>query len=187
MTDAPWDVYHVDGDTREASWRYWTFAALFNAKKLGKFSRGVIWRQGLFQGGLIGGVTARRAWVIDLRRLGCGCGRRLVTDSCVIRESTQTGSPCSRPRVSLSSIYAAPTSAPLSSACLPDSHQESAARRDTGRSRLHAQPPPPARSQLRWLRRSTRQPWQRPSAMPSLLRAHARFGGAFTPAGAAGA
>ena len=54
------------------------------------------------------GVTARRAWVIDLRRLGCGCGRRLVTGSCVIRETTQTGRPWSRPRVSLSislSIY----------------------------------------------------------------------------------
>ena len=41
-------------------------------------------------------------------RLGCGCGRRLVTGSCVIRETTQTGCPWSRPRVSLSiylSIY----------------------------------------------------------------------------------
>eukprot|EP00964_Phaeocystis_antarctica_P091566 scaffold58753_cov51-Phaeocystis_antarctica.AAC.1 len=34
--------------------------------------------------------AARRAWVIDLRRLGCGCGRRLVTASCVIREAIQT-------------------------------------------------------------------------------------------------
>ena len=54
-----------------------------------------------------GGVTARRAWVVDvinLRRLGCGCGRRLVTGSRVIRETTQTGRPWSRPRVSLS-IY----------------------------------------------------------------------------------
>ena len=42
------------------------------------------------------------------QRLGCGCGRRLVTGSCVIRETTQTGRPWSRPRVSLSiylSIY----------------------------------------------------------------------------------
>ena len=39
---------------------------------------------------------------IGLRRLGCGCGRRLVTGSCVIRETTQTGCPWSRPRVSLS-------------------------------------------------------------------------------------
>eukprot|EP00964_Phaeocystis_antarctica_P020930 scaffold11583_cov54-Phaeocystis_antarctica.AAC.2 len=37
-------------------------------------------------------------------RLGCGCGRRLVTGSCVNRETTQTGCPWSRPRVSLS-IY----------------------------------------------------------------------------------
>ena len=47
-------------------------------------------------------------WGIGLRRLGCGCGRRLVTGSCVIRETTQTGCPWSRPRVSLSiylSIY----------------------------------------------------------------------------------
>eukprot|EP00964_Phaeocystis_antarctica_P104449 scaffold69570_cov59-Phaeocystis_antarctica.AAC.1 len=43
-------------------------------------------------------------WGIGLRRLGCGCGRRLVTGSCVIRETTQTGCPWSRPRVSLS-IY----------------------------------------------------------------------------------
>ena len=36
----------------------------------------------------------------------CGCGRRLVTGSCVIREKTQTGRPWSRPRVCLSiSIY----------------------------------------------------------------------------------
>ena len=39
-------------------------------------------------------------WGIGLRRLGCGCGRRLVTGSCVIRETTQTGRPWSRPRVS---------------------------------------------------------------------------------------
>ena len=45
-------------------------------------------------------------WGIGLRRLGCGCGRRLVTGSCVIRETTQTGCPWARPRVSLSiSIY----------------------------------------------------------------------------------
>ena len=47
-------------------------------------------------------------WRIGLRRLGCGCGRRLVTGSCVIRETTQTGCPWSWPRVSLSiylSIY----------------------------------------------------------------------------------
>ena len=43
-------------------------------------------------------------WGIGLRRLGCGCGRRLVTGSCVIRETTHTGCPWSRPRVSLS-IY----------------------------------------------------------------------------------
>ena len=43
-------------------------------------------------------------WGIGLRRLGCGCGRRLVTGSCVIRETTQTGCPWSWPRVSLS-IY----------------------------------------------------------------------------------
>ena len=43
-------------------------------------------------------------WGIGLRRLGCGCGRRLVTGSCVSRETTQTGCPRSRPRVSLS-IY----------------------------------------------------------------------------------
>ena len=29
--------------------------------------------------------------ILYLRRLGCGCGRRLVTGSCVIREMTQTG------------------------------------------------------------------------------------------------
>ena len=47
-------------------------------------------------------------WGIGLRRLGSGCGRHLVTGSCVIRETTQTGCPWSRPRVSLSiylSIY----------------------------------------------------------------------------------
>ena len=47
-------------------------------------------------------------WGIGLRRLGCGCGRRLVTGSCVICETTPTGCPRSRPRVSLSiylSIY----------------------------------------------------------------------------------
>jgi hypothetical protein len=66
-------------------------------------------------------------WGIGLRRLGCGCGRRLVTGSCVylrsrttprvvrglgrafrvvvfICETTPTGCPRSRPRVSLS-IY----------------------------------------------------------------------------------
>eukprot|EP00964_Phaeocystis_antarctica_P050536 scaffold29380_cov70-Phaeocystis_antarctica.AAC.7 len=43
-------------------------------------------------------------WGIGLRRLGCGCGRRLVTGSCVFRETTQTGCPWSWPRVSLS-IY----------------------------------------------------------------------------------
>ena len=43
-------------------------------------------------------------WGIGLRRLGSGCGRRLGTGSCVIRETTQTGCPWSRPRVSLS-IY----------------------------------------------------------------------------------
>ena len=43
-------------------------------------------------------------WGIGLRRLGSGCGRRLVTGSCVIRETTQTGCRRSRPRVSLS-IY----------------------------------------------------------------------------------
>ena len=43
-------------------------------------------------------------WGIGLRRLGCGCGRRLVTGSCVICETTPTGRPRSRPRVSLS-IY----------------------------------------------------------------------------------
>ena len=79
------------------------------ARKLGKFSRGVKWSAQFVGvpagcqtgGGLIGGVTARRAWVIDLRRLGCGCGRRLVTGSCVIRETIQTGCPWSRPRVSI--------------------------------------------------------------------------------------
>eukprot|EP00964_Phaeocystis_antarctica_P074703 scaffold45999_cov63-Phaeocystis_antarctica.AAC.1 len=45
-------------------------------------------------------------WGIGLRRLGCGPGggaRRLVmvTLVCVIRETTQTGCPWSRPRVSL--------------------------------------------------------------------------------------
>ena len=30
-------------------------------------------------------------WGIGLRRLGCGCGRRLVTGSCVIRETTPDG------------------------------------------------------------------------------------------------
>eukprot|EP00964_Phaeocystis_antarctica_P114699 scaffold78641_cov74-Phaeocystis_antarctica.AAC.7 len=40
-------------------------------------------------------------WGIGLRRLGCGCGRRLVTGSCVIRETTQTGCPWSRPRMTL--------------------------------------------------------------------------------------
>ena len=39
-----------------------------------------------------------RAWVWR----GCGCGRRLVTGSCVMRETTQIGCPWSRPRVSLS-------------------------------------------------------------------------------------
>ena len=43
-------------------------------------------------------------WGIGLRRLGCGGGRRLVTGSCVLRETTQTGCPWSRPRVSRS-IY----------------------------------------------------------------------------------
>jgi len=31
-------------------------------------------------------------WGIGLRRRGCGCGRRFVTGSCVIRETTPTGS-----------------------------------------------------------------------------------------------
>ena len=59
-----------------------------------------------------GGVTARRAWVVDvinLRRLGCGCGRRLVTGSRVIHETTQTDFPWSRQRISLS-IYLYPGS-----------------------------------------------------------------------------
>jgi len=30
-------------------------------------------------------------WGIGLRLLGCGCGRRLVTGFCVIRETTPTG------------------------------------------------------------------------------------------------
>eukprot|EP00964_Phaeocystis_antarctica_P162194 scaffold136028_cov127-Phaeocystis_antarctica.AAC.1 len=34
----------------------------------------------------------------DLRRLGCGCGRCLVTGSRVICETTQIGCPWSRPR-----------------------------------------------------------------------------------------
>ena len=53
-------------------------------------------------------VVCVLVWGIGLRRLGSGCGRRLVTGSCVIRETTQTGCPRSRPRVSLSiylSIY----------------------------------------------------------------------------------
>ena len=51
-------------------------------------------------------------WGIGLRRLGCGCGRRLVTGSCVIRETTQAGCPWSRSRVSLS-IYLYPTVHPV--------------------------------------------------------------------------
>ena len=43
-------------------------------------------------------------WGIGLRRLGCGCGRRSVMGSCVIRETTQTGRPWSWPRVKFS-IY----------------------------------------------------------------------------------
>ena len=31
-------------------------------------------------------------WGIGLRRLGCGCGRRFVTGSCVIRETNPKGS-----------------------------------------------------------------------------------------------
>ena len=47
--------------------------------------------------------------------LGCGCGRRLVTGSCVIRETTQAGCPWSRPRVALS-IYLSITSSTRPSA-----------------------------------------------------------------------
>ena len=37
------------------------------------------------EGCLISGEAGRGgAWGIDLRRLGCGCGRRLVTDSCCV-------------------------------------------------------------------------------------------------------
>ena len=54
-------------------------------------------------------AQARRAWVIDLRRLGCGCGRRLVTGSRVIHETTQTDFPWSRQRIALS-IYLYPGS-----------------------------------------------------------------------------
>ena len=41
----------------------------------------------------------------DLRRLGCGCGRCLVTGSRVICETTQIGCPWSRPRVSIHPIF----------------------------------------------------------------------------------
>ena len=47
-------------------------------------------------------------WGIGLRRLGCGCGRRLVTGSYVIRETTETGCPWSRPRVSMRSLTQLP-------------------------------------------------------------------------------
>ena len=51
-------------------------------------------------------VVCGLVWGIGLRRLGCGCGRRLVTGSCAICETTPTGCPRSRPCVSLSiSIY----------------------------------------------------------------------------------
>ena len=59
-------------------------------------------------GSALGGLLSWLVWGIGLRRLGCGCGRRLVTGSCVNRETTQTGCPWSWPRVSLSiylSIY----------------------------------------------------------------------------------
>ena len=56
-------------------------------------------------------------WGIGWRRLGCGCGRRLVTGSCVIyiRETTQTGRPWSWPRVSL---YLSISPTPLFILCL---------------------------------------------------------------------
>ena len=54
--------------------------------------------------GRVASVVCGLVWGIGLRRLGCGCGRRSVMGSCVIRETTQTGCPWSRPRVSLS-IY----------------------------------------------------------------------------------
>ena len=44
-------------------------------------------------------------WGIGLRRLGCGCGRRLGTGSCVIRETTQTGCPWSGHAFLYLSIY----------------------------------------------------------------------------------
>ena len=49
-------------------------------------------------------VACALVWGIGLRRLGCGCGRRLVTGSCVYLRDDPTGCPRSRPRVSLS-IY----------------------------------------------------------------------------------
>ena len=49
-------------------------------------------------------VVCVLVWGIGLRRLGSGCGRRLVTGSCVIRETTQTGCARSRPRVYLSTL-----------------------------------------------------------------------------------
>ena len=41
---------------------------------------------------LISGEAARGgAWRIDLRWLGCGCGRRLVTDSCCVLSARRPG------------------------------------------------------------------------------------------------
>ena len=50
-------------------------------------------------------VVCALVWGIGLRRLGCGCGRRLVTGSCVICETTPTGRPRSSPRAIYLSIY----------------------------------------------------------------------------------
>ena len=91
-------------------------------------------------------------WGVGLRRLGCGCGRRLVTGSCVIRETTQTGRPRSRP------------------AKWEFQNHPKLRQRDAFSA---------ARGQLTALRASTpidgHLPWRR-RATPSLLRSRAVFG-----------
>jgi hypothetical protein len=98
----------------------------------------------------------------------CGCGRRFVTGSCVIRETTPTGCPRSRPRVFLFFLnLAAPINAAISSARLVW-----ALRKVSPRSRIGSRSESSLRSHA-WLFLRTREPAPSRSEHSPLHSAHA--------------